>query len=138
MKLPDAYKPLRVVSIGSNTFINVKVLLAHKDEPLLLLGRDSQVWLWNAHGRIIVNGSEAYLGVDFERSQSGDESTLSYEGYRMLRMALTKEENSCVVHEIDLRPAEIDFYLEGEALKVGKMQLRENTVSGSTIGIGFG
>lgn len=135
MKYPVDYEPVADLYLCSNVFRHVRVPLAVRGSPILLIGVRDIPLVWLATPPSVPGGDPQYFVKASKPLSSwvqvfadgGTKSvSISSSGIPVLT-AYTRNGGTVYVDQLDLRPLGIDVYGRSDALFVGGSQLCRNT-----------
>ncbi|MEZ8107331.1 hypothetical protein [Vibrio cortegadensis] len=143
-KLPDGYKPLKKLTICSNTLTGGGNLVSIGGDIPVRIGRGSipQVWI-----KAIADSSTNELVPIVEKNKSlhpaikvvtqNNKITVLISGETVLS-AKAPSQDVVVVDKLDLRPLGLNLYGDSSSLKVGGNTFSRNSMHGGGTLIGFG
>lgn len=144
--LPETYTPFHILELCSNKFIDVKVPMAVRDFPVLLLGRGIVPTVWLGAPRQIGASDWIFIVADGQSSNplvrvDTDEAkgrVVIKAGGTVLLQARTVAQDRAIVEKLDLRPVGLAVTGDKSTLHVGTNQLSGNTIQGANTGIALG
>jgi hypothetical protein len=144
--LPETYMPFHRLELCSNKFVDVKVPMAVRDFPVLLIGRGVVPIVWLGAPRQV--GASDWIFVVTEGQSNNPLVQVSIDkakgrvvikaGGTVLLQARTNSPDDAIVEKLDLRPVGLAVTGDRSALHVGTNQFSGNTIQGAHTGIALG
>jgi hypothetical protein len=146
LSLPETYTPFHILELCSNKFVDVKVPMAVRDFPVLLVGRGVVPIVWLGAPRqigasdwifVVAEGqsNNPLVQVDIDKAKG---RVVIKAGGTVLLQARTAAQDHAIVEKLDLRPVGLAVTGDTSTLHVGTNQLSGNTIQAANTGIALG
>ncbi|TCV17138.1 hypothetical protein EDC17_101155 [Sphingobacterium alimentarium] len=136
------YSPLEELIICSNKIIGGGQLIKIQDYSPLVVGRGEIPLIWlnvknnNKIIELIKENKSFNSNLNVEKSIT-NRTTIIKVNNSIIIHAKMREENSCIISKIDLRPIGLDIVGDSQKLKIAGNTLSGNTFSGAQYLIGM-
>jgi hypothetical protein len=145
-RLPEAFKPVRELSICSNAFVDVGVPIAFKGSPILLLASGSVPSIWlsaplqpgSEEWGFVVSESRSHNPALQVVSDTATGSVTIRAGHSVVVEAKMTAADAATVVRLDLRPLGLAVTGDADGLRVGTTTLRQNRFERVGTGIALG